>query len=43
MGDGSRPSEVALQEEASNHSKLRLLRAKVVSVRVKISYIKDIR
>lgn len=35
--DGSRSSEAALQEEASNHSKLRWLRAKVVSVREKVS------
>ncbi len=34
--DGSRSSEAALQEEASNHSKLRWLRAKVVSVREKV-------
>lgn len=38
MKDGGRPSEAALQEEDSNHSKLRWLRAKVVSVREKVSY-----
>jgi hypothetical protein len=37
MRDGSRPSEAALQEEASNHSKLRWSKAKVVSVREKVS------
>lgn len=36
--DGDRHSEAALQEEASNHSKLLLLRAMVVSVREKVSY-----
>ena len=36
--DGSRPSEAALQEEASNHSKLRWSKARVVSVREKVSY-----
>jgi hypothetical protein len=36
--DGERPSEAALQEEASNHSKLRWSKAKVVSVREKVSY-----
>lgn len=36
--DGGRPSEAALQEEASNHSKLRWSKAKVVSVREKVSY-----
>ena len=35
--DGGGPSEAALQEEASNHSKLRWLRARVVSVREKVS------
>lgn len=35
--DGGRPSEAALQEEASNHSKLRWSKAKVVSVREKVS------
>jgi len=35
--DGSRSSEAALQEEASNHSKLRWSKAKVVSVREKVS------
>lgn len=35
--DGGRPSEAVLQEEASNHSKLRWLKAKVVSVREKVS------
>ena len=38
MRDGWRPSEAALQEEASNHSKLRWSKAKVVSVREKVSY-----
>lgn len=38
MRDGGRSSEAALQEEASNHFKLRWLRAKVVSVREKVSY-----
>lgn len=37
MRDGGRPSEAALQEEASNHSKLRWTKAKVVSVREKVS------
>ncbi len=36
--DGSRPSEAALQEEASNYSKLRWSKARVVSVREKVSY-----
>lgn len=36
--DGGRPSGAALQEEASNHFKLRWLKAKVVSVREKVSY-----
>lgn len=36
--DGSRPSEAALQEEASNHSKLLWSKAMVVSVREKVSY-----
>ena len=36
--DGSRSSEAALQEEASNYSKLRWSKAKVVSVREKVSY-----
>lgn len=36
--DGSRPSEAALQGEASNYSKLRWSKAKVVSVREKVSY-----
>lgn len=36
--DGSRPSEAALQEVASNHSKLRWSKARVVSVREKVSY-----
>lgn len=36
--DGGRPSEAALQEEAANHSKLRWSKAKVVSVREKVSY-----
>lgn len=35
--DGGRPSETALQEEASNHFKLRWSKAKVVSVREKVS------
>ena len=35
--DGGRPSEAALQEEASNHSKLRWSKARVVSVREKVS------
>lgn len=38
MSDGSRSSEAALQEEASNHSKLRWSKARVVSVREKVSY-----
>ena len=38
MRDGSRPSGAALQEEASNYSKLRWSRARVVSVREKVSY-----
>lgn len=38
MRDGGRSSEAALQEEASNHSKLRWSKAKVVSVREKVSY-----
>ncbi|WP_032113179.1 hypothetical protein [Candidatus Paracaedibacter symbiosus] len=37
MRDGGRPSEAALQEEASNHSKLRWSKARVVSVREKVS------
>ena len=37
-GDEDGLFEAALQEEASNHSKLRWLRAKVVSVREKVSY-----
>lgn len=37
MRDGGRSSEAALQEEASNHSKLRWSKAKVVSVREKVS------
>lgn len=36
--DRSRPSEAALQGEASNHSKLRWSKARVVSVREKVSY-----
>jgi len=36
--DGSRPSEAALQEEASNHFKLRWSKARVVSVEEKVSY-----
>jgi hypothetical protein len=36
--DGGRPSGAALQEEASNHSKLRWSKAKVVSVREKVPY-----
>ena len=36
--DGGWPSEAALQEEASNHSKLRWSKARVVSVREKVSY-----
>ena len=36
--DGGRPSEAALQEEASNHSKLLWSKAVVVSVREKVSY-----
>jgi len=36
--DGSWPSEAALQEEASNYSKLRWSKARVVSVREKVSY-----
>lgn len=36
--DGGRPFEAVLQEEASNHSKLRWSKAKVVSVREKVSY-----
>jgi hypothetical protein len=35
--DGGRPAEAALQEEASNHSKLLWSKAKVVSVREKVS------
>ncbi len=35
--DGSRSSEAALQEEASNYSKLRWSKPKVVSVREKVS------
>jgi hypothetical protein len=35
--DGGRPSEAALQEEASNPSKLRWSKAKVVSVGEKVS------
>jgi hypothetical protein len=38
MRDGGRSSGAALQEEASNHSKLRWSKAKVVSVREKVSY-----
>jgi hypothetical protein len=38
MRDGSRSSEAALQEEASNHSKLRRTKAGVVSVREKVSF-----
>ena len=38
MRDRGRSSEAALQEEASNHSKLRWSKAKVVSVREKVSY-----
>ena len=38
MRDGGRSSEAALQEDASNHSKLRWLKAKVVSVREKMPY-----
>ena len=38
MRDEGRPFEVALQEGASNHSKLRWSKAKVVSVREKVSY-----
>ena len=36
--DGSRSSEVALQGVISNHSKLRWSKARVVSVREKVSY-----
>lgn len=36
--DGSRPSEAVLQEEASNHFKLRWSKARVVSVKEKVSY-----
>jgi hypothetical protein len=36
--DGGRPSEAALQEEASNHSKLHWSKARVVSVREKGSW-----
>ena len=36
--DGGRPSEAALQEEASNHSKLLWSKVMVVSVREKVSY-----
>ena len=36
--DGDGLSEAALQEEASNHSKLRWSKASVVSVREKVSY-----
>ena len=36
--DGRRPSEAALQEEASNHFKLRWSKARVVSVEEKVSY-----
>ena len=35
--DGSRSSEAALQEEASNHFKLRWSKARVVSVKEKVS------
>ena len=35
--DGGRPSEAALQEEASNHSELLWSKATVVSVREKVS------
>ncbi|EKE09253.1 MAG: hypothetical protein ACD_16C00204G0002 [uncultured bacterium] len=38
MRDGGRPSEAALQEEVTNHSELRWSKAKVVSVREKVSY-----
>lgn len=38
MRDGSRSSETVLQEEVSNYSKLRWSKAKVVSVREKVSY-----
>jgi hypothetical protein len=38
MKDGSRSSGTALQEEVSNHSELRWSKAKVVSVREKVSY-----
>jgi hypothetical protein len=38
MRDGRRSSEAVLQEKASNHSKLRWSKAKVVSVREKVSY-----
>jgi hypothetical protein len=38
MREGGRSSEATLQEEASNHSKLRWSKAKVVSVREKVSY-----
>jgi len=37
IGDGGCPSEAALQEEASNHSKLLQTKAEVVSVREKVS------
>ena len=37
MRDGGRPSEIALQGEVSNHSKLRWAKSKVVSVREKVS------
>lgn len=36
--DGGGPSGTALQEEVSNHPELLLLKAKVVSVREKVSY-----
>jgi hypothetical protein len=36
--DGRRSSEVALQGVTSNHSKLRWLNTRVVSVREKVSY-----
>jgi hypothetical protein len=36
--DGGGPSEAALQEEASNHFKLRWSKTKVVSVKEKVSY-----
>lgn len=38
MRDGSRSFGAALQEEASNHSKLRWSKVRVVSVREKVSY-----